>query len=111
MTTLKHSPTLETIRQLVDYQIKTDRYRYRLFDFNGFTPAEMRASEVRRLADYDRAYPEESYSAIIADDALLFGIERMFETYRDRSGYSRVRVFNDKENGLTWLKLLQANNS
>ena len=111
ITTVKHVLTLETIKMLIDYQIETNTYKYRVFDFNGYTPAEITASDVKDIAEYDRVYPERSYAAIIADGLLSFGIMRMFTAYRDNDKYGEIEIFRNRSKAIEWIKQKQLENN
>lgn len=79
-----------------------------LIDFRAVTDVQVSSAAIEALAQYSRTYdnPEQTArSAIVAAQALVFGLSRMFSTLRALEEHDRRewRVFDDLARATDWL--------
>jgi hypothetical protein len=75
-----------------------------LLDFSGVSKMDITPREVRMLAGTNIFSPD-SRRAIVAEDPLVFGLGRIFETLRTLRGDRHIRVFHTRDQALTWIFL------
>lgn len=73
-----------------------------LIDLTLVTGSEATATDVREVADRTIFSPA-SRRAVIVDSEEVYGISRMFETFRELKGERGIRVFRSLEAGLDWI--------
>lgn len=82
-----------------------------IFDLSHVVSVESIATdklrELANLAVSMDMHPHETRFAIVAKEALHFGLSRMYEIFRELNPKSRkkVKVFTDREKALEWLGL------
>jgi len=98
-----------TLEQFMDHQKRLrsdaefDPSFGQLADFLPTAELKLTNYEVERVAS-DKLFAETSRRAIVAGSAVIFGLCRMFEAYRETSGAGeRVKVFYDRDLALKWL--------
>src|SRR5437868_12607450 len=87
-----------TYEQVMDHREQLRRYPgfepdfHQIISFLDVTDARLSADEVRKLATQP-FFGRSSRRALVAANDELFGLSRMFGTYRELAGASNVRVF------------------
>ena len=74
-----------------------------LVDTRGTTRHDLTADDMHIVASCS-AFDANACRAIVAEQDIIFGMYRMYETIRD-SKSGQVRVYRDMENALHWLEL------
>ena len=74
-----------------------------LADFTSVTEVRLTGEEIRLLAERS-VFSKTSRRAVVAKDALIFGLARMFASYRDAAGGGeQIRIYPDRQAALNWL--------
>lgn len=74
-----------------------------LADFTGTTHVSVSSEDVRALAARNIFAPG-SRRCVIATTAEIFGLSRMFQTFRELSGgKEELQIFRDREEAMRWL--------
>jgi hypothetical protein len=74
-----------------------------LADFTGTTRVSVSSEDVRALAARNIFAPG-SRCCVIAPTAEIFGLARMFQTFRELSGgREELQIFRDREEAMRWL--------
>jgi hypothetical protein len=74
-----------------------------LADFTGTTRVSVSSEDVRTLAARNIFAPG-SRRCVIAPTAEIFGLARMFQTFRELSGgKEELQIFKDREEAMRWL--------
>ncbi len=75
-----------------------------LTDFTGVTKVDVTTETVRVIAS-DHIFSERSRRAVVAPTSQVFGLARMFQSYRELSGGKEgIEIFRDREQALRWLE-------
>ena len=74
-----------------------------LLDFSGTTNVSVSSDEVRMLATRN-FFARGSRRCIVAPTAEIFGLARMFQTFRELSGgEEEIQIFKDRNEAWHWL--------
>jgi len=74
-----------------------------VIDLSAVSEAQMDGHDVRAMA-HAPLFSSGAKRAVIAPDPVVFGLSRMFETFRDISGGTeQIRVFKDRNEAMLWL--------
>ncbi len=78
---------------------------WQLIDLRAVTTLALTAAEIRDLTTKSDFAPESRRAMLLpANRGVLFGMARMFQTYREvRSGREQVRMFDSLEDAMAWL--------
>jgi hypothetical protein len=76
---------------------------HQLADFTGTTRVSVSSEDVRALAARNIFAPG-SRRCVIAPTSEIFGLARMFQTFRELSGgKEELQIFRDREEAMRWL--------
>jgi hypothetical protein len=75
---------------------------HELCDFTGTAAVDITQRALRRLA-LETPFAHSSRHAIVAPEAVVYGLARMYQAYTEAAGQDRVRVFTDRESACEWL--------
>lgn len=96
------APTLEDFKDAVVLIAENHPNQPRLWDLRGGT--SVATDDLKELALFsDKVLTDHPKMAIVAGDALSFGMSRMYEMMSDDDP-ERVRVFDDRSRAEDWLK-------
>jgi hypothetical protein len=74
-----------------------------LADFTGTTRVSISSTDVRILATRN-FFAQGSRRCVVAPTAEIFGLARMFQTFRElNGGKEELQIFNNREEALSWL--------
>ncbi len=74
-----------------------------LADFTGVTKVEITSAGLKTAAEL-HIFSAESRRAIVVASNEIFGLARMFQTFRDLSGgRERMEIFRNRDEALRWL--------
>ncbi|HXE36355.1 MAG TPA: hypothetical protein VN087_20745 [Verrucomicrobiae bacterium] len=73
-----------------------------LMDFTHVTKLDLRAEDVRRLAEAS-IFAHDSKRAILATSDTAFGFARMFEILRTTRGEKGIQAFRNLDDALDWV--------
>jgi len=89
-------------RLLVDKAFKPDFSQ--LLDYTRVTLVDISAAMVKQLAARNVFLPQSRRAVVVGNSKVVFGMVRMFQTYREISGGpEQMRIFEDRDEALQWL--------
>jgi hypothetical protein len=97
-----------TKEDLLDHQDKLmadpnfDPTFSQLLDFAHMTKLDLKAADVKLLAERNIFAPTARRAFVVPED-VAFGMARMFEMLREGKGEQGIRVFRTLEEGLGWV--------
>lgn len=97
-----------TKQDILDHQEKLiadpnfDPTYSQLLDFAHMTKMDVKAEDVKLLADRNVFAPNARRAIVVPDD-VGYGMARMFEMLREGKGEFGIRVFRTLEEGLAWV--------
>ncbi len=100
---IPEAPTAEEAKRAADEVVARGLEKRRLWDFSGI-PFPYSNQEVRALAEYGASIVRvPNRVAILVDDDIGYGSGRVFGAFREDGNLSQTRVFQDREEALSWL--------
>jgi hypothetical protein len=90
-------------RMIKDPAFRPDLWQ--LIDLRAVTTLALTAAEIRDLTTTSDFAPASRRAMVLpANRSVVFGMVRMFQTYREvRSGREQVRMFDSLEEAMAWL--------
>ena len=75
-----------------------------IIDLRAVTQFKLSSEDIRRIAKRNIFAPTSKRSFLVAS-TLLFGLGRMFETYREIEGEQGIKIVTDMEEARSWVGL------